>query len=157
MNINANGGLLHHNNFYMPPSSSGGPDVLAIHPNEDWSQPTTFGMADTQGPNGGERNLYFEDNTFTNILETAPDGDQGARVVIRHNTYTDSSIVFHGGGNTNDSGNTSGGARQFEVYNNTFNRVNANDAMNKWIWVRGESGVIANNYMDELLCSYHRS
>ena len=143
--INANGGLLHHNDFFMNPSSSGGPDVFGIHPNEDWSQPTTFGTADTQGPLGGERNIYFEDNTFTNVLETAPDGDQGARLVIRHNTYTDSSIVFHSGQPNDTSTN---GTRQFEVYNNTFHRVTSNDNVNKWVWVRGGSGVIANNSFD---------
>lgn len=145
VNLNANGGLLHHNDFFNPPSSAGGPDVFMIHPNENWSQPTTFGNADTQGPNGGERNIYFEDNTFTNILETAPDGDQGARVVIRHNAYVDSSIVFHSGA-PNDT--STDGTRQFEVYNNTFQRVACNNNVNKWLWARGGSGVIANNTMD---------
>jgi hypothetical protein len=144
--VNANGGLWHHNDFFTPPSTAGGPDALPLHPNEDWSQATTFGTADTQGPNGGERNIYFEDNTFENVLETAPDGDQGVRVVIRHNKYTDSSIVFHGGGPVNDT--SSDGTRQFEIYNNTFSRVNCNDNLNKWIWVRGGSGIIANNAMD---------
>ncbi|MGD1003141.1 MAG: hypothetical protein ABR884_01010 [Minisyncoccia bacterium] len=43
---------------------------ISIRTFEAWSQPATFGTADTTG----ERNTYFEDNTFTNILETAPDG-----------------------------------------------------------------------------------
>lgn len=149
--ISANGGVFHHNDFYTPPSSAGGPDALPLHPNEDWSQATTFGNADKQGPSGGERNIYFEDNTFTNILETAPDGDQGARVVIRHNQYIDSSIVFHGGGPVNDT--STDGHRQFEIYNNTFQRVTCNDNLNKWIWVRGGSGVIANNVMDAVSTS----
>lgn len=147
MTINANGGLLFDNDFFMPPSSSGGPDVFALHPNEDWSQPTTFGAADTQGPFGGERNIYFENNTFTNILETAPDGDQGARIVIRYNTYTDSSIVFHSGA-PNDT--STDGTREFEIYNNAFHRVTSSDDMNKWVWVRGGSGVIANNTFDSI-------
>ena len=147
MNVAANGGLFDHNDFYMPPSTGGGPDVMAIQPNENWSQATTFGVADTQGPNGGERNIYFEDNTFTNILETAPDGDAGARLVIRHNTYVDSSIVFHSG-SPNDT--SPDGTRQFEIYNNTFQRVTSNANVNKWIWVRGGSGVIANNVMDSV-------
>jgi hypothetical protein len=151
INLDANGGLLHHNDFFTPPSSAGGPDVMMIHPNEDWSQPTTFGTADTQGPNGGgERNIYFEDNTFTNVLETAPDGDQGARIVIRHNAYIDSSIVFHSG-SPNDT--SMDGTRQFEVYNNTFQRVVCNNNVNKWLWARGGSGVIANNTMDAVSTS----
>lgn len=146
--LTVNGGVLHHNDFYMDPSSAGGPDVFSIQTGEDWSQATTFGNTDTQGPMGGERNIYFEDNTFTNILETSPDGDQGTRLVIRHNQYTDSSIVFHSGGPINDS--STDGTRQFEIYNNTFSRVTCNDNMNKWIWVRGGSGVIANNAMDNV-------
>lgn len=147
MNVGANGGLFDHNDFYMPPSSAGGPDVMAIQPNENWSQATTFGNADTQGPNGGERNIYFENNTFTNILETAPDGDAGARLVIRYNTYIDSSIVFHSG-SPNDT--SPDGTRQFEIYNNTFDRVISSNNLNKWVWVRGGSGVIANNTMDSV-------
>jgi hypothetical protein len=145
VNLNANGGLLHHNDFFSPPSSGGGPDVFMIHPNENWSQATTFGTADTQGPNGGERNIYLEDNTFTNVLETAPDGDQGARLVIRHNAYVDSSIVFHSG-SPNDT--STDGTRQFEIYSNSFQRVTCSNNVNKWIWARGGSGVIANNTMD---------
>jgi len=145
MNINVNGGVLHHNDFYMNPSSGGGPDVFAIHPGEGWSQATTMGTADTQGPAGGERNIYFEDNTFTNCLETCPDGDDGARLVIRHNKYYDSSIVFHSG-KPNDT--STDGHRHFEIYENEFHRAIANNNINKWIWVRGGSGVIANNYMD---------
>jgi hypothetical protein len=146
---NANGGLYHHNDFFSPTSTAGGPDAIPLHPGEDWSQATTMGMADTQGPSGGERNLYFENNTFTNVLETAPDGDQGVRVVLRYNQYTDSSIVFHGGGPVNDT--STSGTRQFEIYNNTFSRVNGvTDNLSKWIWVRGGSGVIVNNVMDSL-------
>jgi hypothetical protein len=138
--ITVNGGLLHHNDFT---ASSGTPDdVFNIVTSENWSQAPTFGNGDTTG----ERNIYFEDNTFTNILETAPDGDTGSRLVIRYNTYVDSSIVFHGGA-PNDS-SAGGGTRQFEVYNNVFERVSNSVAINKWIWVRGSTGVIANNIME---------
>ena len=138
--LNVNGGILHHNDFKaVSPTSA---DVFSITTSENWSQAPTFGTGDTTG----ERNIYFEDNTFTNILETAPDGDTGSRLVIRHNVFVDSSIVFHGG-TPNDS-SPGGGTRQFEVYSNTFDRVSNSVAVNKWIWVRGSSGVIANNSME---------
>jgi chitodextrinase len=140
--ISVNGGLLHHNDFTA--SNPTNADVFNIRTGEDWSQPPTFGIADTTG----ERNIYFEDNVFTNILETAPDGDVGGRFVIRHNTYRDSSIVFHSSAPV-DSGDNSGGTRQFEIYNNVFERVSDSAAINKWIWARGGSGVIANNTMDQ--------
>lgn len=139
--ITVNGGLLHHNDFTV--SSATSADIFNIVTSENWSQAPTFGNADTNG----ERNIYFENNTFTNILETAPDGDSGSRLVIRYNTYADSSIVFHGGAPSDSS--PSGGTRQFEVYNNTFNRVSNSAPLNKWIWVRGSTGVIANNSMEK--------
>jgi hypothetical protein len=135
--LGANGGLLHHNEFTAVNWTNG--DVFTIQTGEDWSQAPTFGTNDTTG----ERNIYFEDNTFTNIVETAPDGDVGSRIVIRNNTYIDSSIVFHGGAPNDSSPN--GGTRQFEVYSNTFRRVSNSIPLNKWIWARGSSGVIANN------------
>jgi hypothetical protein len=138
--ITVNGGLLHHNDFTA--FSGTAADVFNIITAEDWSQAPTLGNADSTG----ERNIYFEDNVFTNILETGPDGDAGGRFVIRYNTYVDSSIVFHGGSPTDSS--PRGGTRQFEVYNNTFDRVSNAFAINKWIWVRGSSGVIANNNME---------
>lgn len=138
--LTANGGLVHHNEFFaVNPTSE---DVFNIPTGEDWSQGPTIGADDT----AGERNIYLEDNTFTNIAETGPDGDIGARIVIRGNTYVDSSIVFHGGYPTDSSPN--GGTRHFEVYNNRFQRVSNSIPINKWIWVRGASGVIANNVID---------
>jgi hypothetical protein len=139
LHLSANGGLLHHNQFTAVTWTNA--DVVNIQTSEDWSQAPTFGANDASG----ERNIYFEDNTFTNVVETMPDGDVGSRVVIRHNVYVDSSIVFHGGA-PNDS-SPGGGTRQFEVYNNTFQRVSNNVPLNKWIWARGSSGVIANNIM----------
>lgn len=138
--LSANGGLLHHNQLTAVNWTNA--DIFNIQTSEDWSQAPTFGTADTTG----ERNIYFEDNTFSNIVETMPDGDIGARIVIRYNLYVDSSIVFHGG-DPNDS-SPGGGTRQFEVYNNTFDRVSNAIPVNKWIWARGSSGVIANNSME---------
>jgi hypothetical protein len=135
--LGANGGVIHHNEFTALNATSG--DVFNVPTGENWSQSPTFGADDSSG----ERNIYLEDNTFTNITETAPDGDVGARLVIRHNTYVDSSIVIHGGSPSDSSPN--GGTRHFEIYNNTFRRVSNALAINKWIWVRGGTGVIANN------------
>ena len=129
VHLSANGGLLHHNQFTAVNWTN--QDVVNIQTGENWSQAPTFGTRDTSG----ERNIYFEDNTFTNIAETMPDGDVGSRLVIRHNTYVDSSIVIHGGYPTDSSPN--GGTRHFEIYSNTFNRVSNSIPLNKWVWVRG--------------------
>jgi hypothetical protein len=140
IHLSANGGLLHHNQFTAMNWINA--DVFNIQTGENWSQAPTFGANDSTG----ERNIYFEDNTFTNIVETMPDADEGTRIVIRHNAFIDSSIVFHGGAPNDSSPN--GGTRQFEVYSNTFDRVSNSIPVNKWIWVRGSSGVIANNSME---------
>lgn len=58
----------------------------------------------------------------------------------------DAGITFHGGQPTDSSPN--GGTRHFEIYNNNFKRVSNAIPINKWIWVRGSSGIIANNVMD---------
>jgi hypothetical protein len=139
VHLTSNGGLVHHNqvtavNWTME-------SVFGIMTSEDWSQAPTFGVDDTNG----ERNTYFEDNTYTNISEVALDGDVGSRVVIRYNTYIDSGFTFHGGSPSDSSPN--GGVRHFEVYGNTFTRVSNSVAINKWVWVRGGTGVIANNAM----------
>ncbi|HMR79845.1 MAG TPA: hypothetical protein PKD61_32275, partial [Polyangiaceae bacterium] len=140
LQLSANGGVLHHNELIALSWTNA--DVFNIPTNEDWSQGPSFGMDDTNG----ERNIYLEDNTFTNVAETLPDGDVGSRLVIRNNTYVDSSIVFHGGYPTDSSPN--GGTRHFEVYGNVFQRISNSIPINKWVWVRGSTGVIANNQMD---------
>jgi hypothetical protein len=135
--IAVNGGLFHHNEVTAVNWTTA--DNFIIHTSEDWSQAPTFGADDTNG----ERNTYFEANTYTNMSEISLDGDVGSRVVIRYNTYVDSSITFHGGAPSDSSPN--GGVRHFEVYGNTFKRVSNSVPINKWIWVRGGTGVIANN------------
>jgi hypothetical protein len=137
VSLRVNGGVFHHNEVTaVNPTTA---DVFKVYTAEDWSQAPTLGADDTTG----ERNIYFEDNTYTNLSEVTLDGDMGGRVVVRNNVYIDSSIVFHGGAPSDSSPN--GGVRHFEVYSNTFKRVSNSVPLNKWVWVRGATGVIANN------------
>jgi hypothetical protein len=143
-----NGGLFHHN--YIDAADAGGlggPDILPLNTiggddPEDWTDAPTFGADDTTG----ERNIYIEANTFNNIIESAPDGNSGVRLVIRYNLHQDSAISLHGG-SPSDSG-SNGGTRHFEIYNNTFSRLSNTNPLDKWIWIRGGTGVIANNSID---------
>jgi len=156
----ANGGVIDHNTFAGPPVTHNGNqgntsivDVMGVHPCgggscNEWSLPTTFGSTDTNGTS----NIYFEDNTFSE-LAVALDGDEGARIVIRHNTFEASGVVFHGtqpDDSTPLTGSGGGGAREVEIYNNTFELLDVNDdnMANGWIWYRGESGVVVDNAMD---------
>jgi hypothetical protein len=143
-----NGGVFYGNDvFAATPTGADVFQTLGPDAHDEWTYADTLGTNDTNG----DINLYIEDNAFTNVTETAPDGDNGSRLVIRYNTYTDSSIVFHST-SPNDSGDY-GGTRHFEIYNNTFVRDDPDTPMNKWVWVRGASGVIRDNVWDEVSSS----
>ena len=107
-----------------------------------WSTLSTMGTAD---PNG-ESNVYVEDSTFTLALHEAIDWDDNCRIVIRHNTFDNSSITSHG------ADTSAIGARHVEIYNNTFIFTNHNDCdgsqtanLAYLIFMRGATGVITDN------------
>lgn len=149
--LTTNGGLFYDCEFVASPANSA--DGFAINlggvgtaGETSWQNATTFGMDDSTGL----VNTYFEDCEWTGFLEVAMDVDNGARVAVRHCIFNDSSLVLHGGGNGAGGQDTSAyGGRQLEVYNCTFNRVTDNVAVNKWIWMRGSSGVFANNAVED--------
>jgi hypothetical protein len=107
-----------------------------------WTTRSTMGTADTTG----ESNVYIENNTFTLALHEAIDWDDNCRVVIRHNTFDNSSITSHGPDTSNF------GARHVEIYDNTFIFTNYGDCdgsktanLAYFIFMRGGTGVIADN------------
>ena len=107
-----------------------------------WTTPSTMGMADTTG----ESNVYVEDSTFTLALHEAIDWDGNCRIVIRHNTFDNSSITSHGA----DTGVF--GARHVEIYDNTFIFTNYGECdgsqtagLAYFIFLRGATGVITDN------------
>jgi len=107
-----------------------------------WNTPSTMGTADVSG----ESNVYVEDSTFTLALHEAIDWDDNCRLVIRHNTFDNSSITSHG------ADTSSIGARHVEIYNNTFIFTNFGDCdgsktanLAYWIFMRGATGIIADN------------
>lgn len=155
ISIETNGGLIASNDFIGPLSllQNGGNAIastLGSTPasSAEWAAAPTFGTLDTTG----YANNYVEDNTITNLRD-GWDCDDGAKMVYRHNTLNDSSLITHGGGNGGSANDTSTyGCRQMEIYDNTFNRVHtgASDGpINRWVWFRGSSGVIATNVMAE--------
>ncbi len=150
-----NGVVFDHNTVHMDQDNSGGgpPEIWSVQPGEDWSQATSMGRDDkssnTSAPTG-ERNLYIEDNTFENILISAPSGDQGIRLVLRHNSYSESSLGVLGGGPDNDT--STDGHRHTEIYKNVFGRVQSSlqNIPNGWISYGGGTGVIWNNKFDDV-------
>jgi len=110
-----------------------------------WSSTSTLGIRDTAGPVGvgGEGNFYFETNQVDYGVVNGIDINDGARIVIRYNTFNNTSIGGHG----HDSSPVSN--RQWEIYNNTFTWDGA-ATMNRWIAWRGGSGIIMDNITPHL-------
>ncbi len=135
----ANGGVIYGNTF------NGTWDESAIqhkndNDNQSWSSRDTMGTRDTTG----ESNLYVEDNVFNNMPNQATDFDDGGRAVFRHNTLNNSSFNSHG------YATSPLGVRHFEIYENEFNYRDPNVNQNWMIWIRGGTGVIFNNVIQDI-------
>lgn len=123
--------------------------------NESWQADDTLGARDTNG----RRNIYVEDCYFYGGTNQGIDADDASRFVCRYNRFDYGSFNSHGL-DTSDRG-----VRHWEVYGNAF-RNNAagghtgsssiDDISNQnWaIWIRGATGVIFNNYLDNLANSF---
>lgn len=99
-----------------------------------WQRPLTL---------GSDKAVYFEDNTVNVSTSDAGKEDVidaygGARLVIRHNTFLNTSIGFHG----TDSGNRRS-IVSFEIYNNTF--TNNSSVTLRSGTIRGGTGVWFSN------------
>ena len=134
-----NGGVIWNNTF------NGTWDESAIQHKKDndsqsWSSPDTMGTRDQNG----ESNLYVEDNVFNNMPNQATDFDDAARVVFRYNVLNSSSFNSHG------LATSPIGVRHFEIYKNEFRYPDQNVNQNWHIWLRGGTGVIFENTVDDL-------
>jgi hypothetical protein len=114
-----------------------------------WNTPDTMGMNDTSGLN----NSYVENCTFYDAPTACCDFDDNSRVVFRYNTVINAALGSHG----QETGIY--GTRHWEVYDNTFiystrgKGPSGNKyplAMNDWFFVRGGTGVVTQNSMDDL-------
>lgn len=147
-----NGGVFHHNTFDSLSANGTESGNLQLKDTSgtstSWSTPSTMGMNDTNGT----ANTYIEDNVFNAITLQAIDIDDNARVVIRHNTFNDSSMTIHGCDTSFNSG------RHYEIYDNTFvyHLTPAGgynyplNVANGWIFPRAGTGVIQGNAMDNI-------
>jgi len=142
------GGVIIANNAF-----SGGWDDSFIQPKDPGDSGGSWRTADTMGSRDttGKRNLYIESNTFYGGTNQGIDCDDSSRCVYRYNTLTYSSFNTHG------YATSSQGVRHFEVYNNRFihDGGTAQIANQNWaIWIRGGTGVIFNNQIDNIAGSY---
>jgi hypothetical protein len=98
----------------------GGPDMAHpiytdTHGHGSWADPPYF---------GSEKFIFVEDNIINN-LGTGPnngtiDGSRGGRFVVRHNTFNNCAIFYHGS-DSGAGGVNYRGTRCVEIYNNVFN------------------------------------
>jgi hypothetical protein len=124
-----------------------------------WQSKSSYGVLDT----GGVHNVYIEDCVFTDIYLQALDFDQWARVVVRHNTFSNSAVVTHG---DTDQGIDGSGGRQTELYDNTFIfTLGANGGatpdkngyplnLNYWWYCRGGTFVSFNNVLPDITAQW---
>jgi hypothetical protein len=138
------GGVIIANNSF-----TGGWDDSFIQPKDPGDSENSWGTADTLGARDttGKLNHYVEDNTFYGGTNQGIDADDSTRVVYRYNNLTYSSFNTHGW----DTSPV--GVRHFEVYNNAFRHLGGTDQManqNWTVWIRGGSGVIYNNRIDDI-------
>jgi len=139
----SNNGVFYRNTA----NCTGGSEIVIRHVVEpyasamaSWTSPDTIGSRDSNGIN----NLYIEDNVFNNCTAGAFDMDNGSRSVIRYNVFNMSSYNSHG------FATSPVGSRHFEIYNNQFNYSDANVNQNWQIWVRGGTGVVFNNHIQDI-------
>ena len=122
---------------------------------ESWTTNSTMGTDDTDG----KQNIYVEGCYFYGGTNQGVDADDAARIVFRYNTLDYSSFNSHG------LGTSQTGVRHWEVYNNRFYNDTAggwtgssdiDDISNQnWaIWIRGGTGVITGNVIDDIANSY---
>jgi hypothetical protein len=140
--MNTNKGVIHS---ITANNHKGIQEIVQCKPEQvynSWRAPSTMGAADTTG----ESNVYIEDSTFTLSLHQAIDWDDNCRIVIRHNTFDNSSITSHGADTSNF------GSRHFEIYDNNFIFTNYGDCnglqtanLAYFIFIRGATGVITDN------------
>ena len=103
-----------------------------------WNRPMTFGT---------EQAVYVEDCAFSAVSQfpnanVAMDGDNGCRVVFRHNTLQDYCFGTHGA----DSSGPMNSALQHEVMHNTFT-VTTGVGQAFCIQFRGGTGAVFDNTM----------
>jgi hypothetical protein len=103
-----------------------------------------MGTADVNGT----ANTYVEDCSFKDLFLQAVDFDDNSRTVVRHCTFDNSAITSHG----QDS--SPAGARHWEVYDNTFTFTASGGNyplnLNYFFYVRGGTGIIANNVIPHI-------
>jgi len=148
-NFEAGGVIISHNSFSSNHYGDFFMTIKDLTHTASWTTADSFGTNDSTGL----MNNYIEDNTFFGGANGLFDCDDNCRIVIRHNTFTES-----GGFNSHGEDTSPYGMREFEIYNNSFlypdkTCAQGNSSLSNigsYIWIRGGSGVIFSNTFDHL-------
>jgi hypothetical protein len=121
-----------------------------------WNQPDTLGISPTKFGTGdptGTLNTYVESCYFRDAWTTMSNWDDNSRVVWRYNQMYNAACGSHG------QESSPWGTRHWEVYGCTFTRTTSGKAfggtpyplnLNYWLSLRGGTGVVTNNKMDDI-------
>jgi hypothetical protein len=90
-------------------------DPTQLSGDKSWSSPPGYGSSQF---------LFIEDNTFTSTTVSATDAYDGARFVLRHNTFIGTAVPYGHGTESHQRGR---GTRAVEVYNNTYSGNNTSN------------------------------
>ena len=157
MQFTGNGGVVWNCSFATHSDSLGGIAFVNTTATSDpWNQPDTMGSSATQYGDGdpqGVQNTYVESCLFRDAAIAMSDFNDNSRVVWRYNEMDNAVCASHG----QETGQW--GARNWEIYGCTFKYSTHGRAfggtryplgLNYWFQVRGGTGVVTNNQMDDL-------
>jgi len=136
----SNGGIIYRNAFNGEWDDSGIQHKDSSD-TQSWTTAATMGIDDSDG----RSNLYVEDNVFNGMQNQCTDFDDASRVVFRFNTLNHSSFNSHG------LGTSPVGVRHFEIYGNEFLCTDDSINQNWQIWLRGGTGVIYDNVIQDIV------
>lgn len=154
-----NGGVVWNCSFASKNDLLGGISFVNTTSNSAlWNKPDSMGAGpDSTGVNLGDPtgtlDTYVENCLFQDMDMACTNFDDNARTVIRHCTLNNATLNSHG------QETSTWGNRHWEIYNNRFNYSTQGKAyggdsyplnMNEWFGVRGGTGVITNNVMEDI-------
>jgi hypothetical protein len=159
MRFIGNGGVVWNCSFATKNDMLGGISfVNTTSGSAQWNQPDSMGAGKdstglNQGDPTGSLDTYIENCVFQDMDLACTNFDDNSRAVVRYCTLNNATLNSHG------QETSTWGTRHWEIYHNTFNystsgRAYGGDSyplnMNGWFGVRGGTGVIADNAMDDI-------
>jgi hypothetical protein len=157
LHVAGNGGVVWNCSFATHSDSLGG--ISFVNTSETcapWNQPDTLGGSPTKygtGDPNGTRNTYVESCYFRDAWTAMANWDDNSRIVWRYNQMYNACCASHG------QETSIWGTRQWEVYGCTFIYTTSGKAfggtkyplnLNYWLEIRGGTGVVTNNAIDDI-------